>query len=114
MIVYRDKALRNYQLYAYAAWAGYTIVNNTFQSSKTAGPVAAAWAVMNYIGDEGYYRQMLKTYVCPVHQAGHRSHHQDGAPLTCTIAVLLPFFSSFLLQVPRHAAHGRRHPRDEG
>ena len=62
VIVYRDKALRNYQLYAYAAWAGYTIVNNTFQSSKTAGPVAAAWAVMNYIGDEGYYRQMLKTY----------------------------------------------------
>ena len=61
-ILYRDKELRRYQIYACANWTGYTIVNPTVQSTKSAGPLAAAWAVLNFIGDEGYLeiaRQVL-------------------------------------------------------
>jgi len=56
VILYKDKALRRFQIFATADWTGYTIVNPTMQSAKSGGPVAAAWAVVNYLGDEGYLR----------------------------------------------------------
>lgn len=61
-ILYRHNELRKYQLYACANWTGYTVINSTLQSSKSAGPVAAAWAVLHFIGDDGYLeiaRQVL-------------------------------------------------------
>ena len=54
LILYRNKDLRKYQIFACSRWTGYTIVNNAVQSSKSGGPMAAAWAVINFIGDEGY------------------------------------------------------------
>ena len=62
IVLYRDKELRKYQIYTCARWTGYTIVNPTVQSTKSAGPLAAAWAVLHFIGDEGYLmiaRQVL-------------------------------------------------------
>jgi len=56
VILYRDRRLRRHQIFACAGWSGYTIVNPTVQSAKSAGPLAAAWAVLNYLGDEGYLR----------------------------------------------------------
>jgi sphinganine-1-phosphate aldolase len=53
-ILYRNKDLRKYQIYACSNWTGYTVINPTVQSSKSAGPLAAAWAVLHFIGDEGY------------------------------------------------------------
>jgi sphinganine-1-phosphate aldolase len=53
-LLYRDKSLRKHQMYACANWSGYTVINPTVQSSKSAGPVAAAWAALNFIGDDGY------------------------------------------------------------
>jgi glutamate/tyrosine decarboxylase-like PLP-dependent enzyme len=61
-MLYRSAELRKYQIYACSNWTGYTVVNPTVQSTKSAGPVAAAWAVLNYFGDEGYLeiaRQVL-------------------------------------------------------
>ena len=55
-VLYRSKDYRRYQLYACANWTGYTVVNTTVQSTKTMGPLAAAWAVLNYVGDEGYLK----------------------------------------------------------
>ena len=54
LVMYRDKSLRQHQIFACAEWIGYTIVNNAVQSSKSGGPMAAAWAVLHRIGDEGY------------------------------------------------------------
>ena len=54
VIVYRDADLRRHQLYAKAAWTGYTVINTTFQSTKSGGALAATWAVLNYVGDDGY------------------------------------------------------------
>jgi len=54
IILYRSKELRRYQIFSCSRWTGYTVVNNAVQSSKSAGPMAAAWAVINYIGDKGY------------------------------------------------------------
>lgn len=54
VVLYRDKKLRKHQLFAASHWTGYTIVNTTVQSSKSGGPLAAAWAVLRYLGEEGY------------------------------------------------------------
>lgn len=54
IILYKDKNLRKHQIFACAKWPGYTVINTAVQSSKTGGPMAAAWAVLNFIGDAGY------------------------------------------------------------
>ncbi len=54
LVLYRNKELRRHQIFACSRWIGYTIINNAVQSSKSGGPMAAAWAVLNYIGDDGY------------------------------------------------------------
>jgi glutamate/tyrosine decarboxylase-like PLP-dependent enzyme len=52
VILYRNKELRRHQIYTCAQWTGYTVVNPTIQSTKSVGPLAAAWAVLHFIGDE--------------------------------------------------------------
>ena len=47
-------ALRHSQFWATADWPGYGVVNSTLQSTKSAGPLAAAWAVIHLLGDIGY------------------------------------------------------------
>jgi sphinganine-1-phosphate aldolase len=62
VILHRSKELRRYQIYACSNWTGYTVINPTVQSTKSAGPLAAAWAVLHFLGDEGYLeiaRQVL-------------------------------------------------------
>jgi glutamate/tyrosine decarboxylase-like PLP-dependent enzyme len=54
VVLYRDASLRRHQLYAKAAWTGYTVINTTFQSTKSGGALAATWAALNYVSDEGY------------------------------------------------------------
>jgi glutamate/tyrosine decarboxylase-like PLP-dependent enzyme len=54
VILHRSKELRKYQIYACSNWTGYTVINPTVQSTKSGGPLAAAWAVLNFIGDDGY------------------------------------------------------------
>jgi len=53
-ILYRSKELRKYQMYACSNWTGYTVINPTVQSTKSAGPIAGAWAALHFLGDDGY------------------------------------------------------------
>lgn len=61
-ILYRSKELRKHQMYACSNWTGYTVINPTVQSTKSAGPIAAAWAALNFIGDRGYLEITSKVY----------------------------------------------------
>jgi glutamate/tyrosine decarboxylase-like PLP-dependent enzyme len=54
LVLYRNKEIRKHQIFACSQWTGYTVINNAVQSTKSGGPMAAAWAVLNFIGDEGY------------------------------------------------------------
>ena len=54
VVLYRDESLRRHQTFACAEWTGYTMFNATIQSSKSGGPLAAAWAVLQFLGEEGY------------------------------------------------------------
>ena len=61
VVMYRSKELRKHQFFACSLWPGYTVVNTTVLSTKSAGPLAAAWAVMNFLGDEGYLELARQT-----------------------------------------------------
>jgi glutamate/tyrosine decarboxylase-like PLP-dependent enzyme len=56
ILLHRTPALRRPQFFASAAWPGYTMLNSTMQSTKSGGPLAAAWAVVHHLGDDGYLR----------------------------------------------------------
>lgn len=53
-VLYRSADLRQYQIFSCSNWSGYSIVNPTVLSSKTAGPLAGAWAALRYFGQKGY------------------------------------------------------------
>jgi sphinganine-1-phosphate aldolase len=54
VIMYRSKAIRKYQIFACTDTTGYTLINPTLLSSKTGGPMAGAWAILNFLGEDGY------------------------------------------------------------
>jgi sphinganine-1-phosphate aldolase len=54
VLLHRTAALRSTHLFASADWPGYTMLNATMQSTRSGGPLAAAWAVTHAIGLDGY------------------------------------------------------------
>ena len=54
VIMYRSKDIRKYQMFACTETTGYTLINPTVLSSKSGAPMAGAWAVLNFLGEEGY------------------------------------------------------------
>ena len=54
VLLHRDAELRRPQFFASARWPGYTMINSTTQSTRSGGPLAAAWAVTRSIGLDGY------------------------------------------------------------
>lgn len=54
VVMYRSRALRRFQIFTSTRTTCYTLINPTILSTKTGGPLAGAWAVMNYLGEEGY------------------------------------------------------------
>jgi glutamate/tyrosine decarboxylase-like PLP-dependent enzyme len=56
VVLYRDKSLRRYQIYASTDTTAYTLINPTILSSKSGGPLAGAWAILHYLGEDGYLR----------------------------------------------------------
>lgn len=50
----RDRQRRQY--FATTRWPGYPVVNPTILGSKSAGPLAAAWAITRALGTEGFQK----------------------------------------------------------
>jgi glutamate/tyrosine decarboxylase-like PLP-dependent enzyme len=69
ILLHRSASLRRAQFFAHADWPGYTMLNSTTQSTKSGAPLAAAWAVVQHIGDEGYLRLARTSYDATVRLA---------------------------------------------
>ena len=54
--MHRTKQLRSYQTYVTDNWLGGLYGSSGVLGTKGGGSMAAAWAVMHYLGDEGYLR----------------------------------------------------------
>lgn len=64
VILYRDKQIRRHQFFAYTDWPGGLYGSPTMPGSRPGGAIAASWALMNYLGEEGYMhlaRQVMET-----------------------------------------------------
>ena len=56
VIVHRTKDLRSYQTFFTDNWTGGAYGSSAVLGTKSVGPWAAAWAVMQYLGEDGYLR----------------------------------------------------------
>ncbi|MBB4683349.1 pyridoxal phosphate-dependent decarboxylase family protein [Amycolatopsis jiangsuensis] len=56
VLLHANAELRRTHYFASAAWPGYTMLNPTLQSTRSGGPLAAAWAVVHHLGEDGYLR----------------------------------------------------------
>ncbi len=56
VILYRTPELRRHQFFAYTDWSGGIYASPAVAGTRPAGPIAAAWAVLHYLGEEGYTR----------------------------------------------------------
>ncbi|HLL03368.1 MAG TPA: aspartate aminotransferase family protein [Myxococcaceae bacterium] len=64
VVLYRNRALRRHQFYTYADWPGGLYASPSMTGTRPGGAIAAAWAVMHYLGEEGYLdnaRRILAT-----------------------------------------------------
>lgn len=93
LILYRNKDYRRHQLFACSRWIGYTIVNNAVQSSKSGGPMAAAWAVLNYVGDTGYL-EIARKKLAAVKKIAEGIGRIDGLRLLARPEMCLISFAS--------------------
>ncbi len=98
LVLYRNKALRKHQIFACSSWIGYTIINNAVQGSKSGGPMAAAWAVLNYIGDEGYL-EIARKKLAAIKKIAKGIQQIDGLRLLVQPQMSLLAFTSDTINV---------------
>ncbi len=55
-ILYCNSALRRHMFFSYINWSGGVYVSPTMTGTRPGGPIAAAWAIMNFLGEEGYLK----------------------------------------------------------
>lgn len=61
LLLHRDRRRRDAQYFATTGWPGYPVVNPTMLGSRSAGVLAAAWAITRRLGDEGYAELVART-----------------------------------------------------
>lgn len=60
VILYRNRDIRKFQIFASAVPTTYALINTTIQSTRSGGPMAGSWAILNYLGLEGYHAMTRK------------------------------------------------------
>ncbi len=60
-VLYNDASLRRYQIFSHSNWTGYTVINPGVTSTKSGGPVAACWAILQHLGKPGYLELVKKS-----------------------------------------------------
>jgi len=56
IILYRNPEMRMKQFFIYPDWPGGIFASTAMAGTRSGGPVAGAWAIMNHLGKEGYYK----------------------------------------------------------
>lgn len=55
-VIYRNANLRRYQFFATADWPGGVYATTAVAGARNGGAIAAAWAIINHLGEEGYLK----------------------------------------------------------
>jgi glutamate/tyrosine decarboxylase-like PLP-dependent enzyme len=91
VIMYASKRLRSYQGFITDQWLGGMYASSGMLGTKSGGAIAAAWAVMHFLGDDGYLRLTRSARVATEKLAHHISNHSELSLLAQPDALLLSF-----------------------
>ena len=94
VIMYANKRLRSYQGFFTDQWLGGVYASSGMLGTKSGGAVAAAWAVMHYLGDDGYLRLTQSARVVTEKLTHHISCHPHLSLLAQPDALLLSFIAN--------------------
>ena len=94
VIMYANKRLRSFQGFFTDQWLGGVYASSGMLGTKSGGAIAAAWAVMHFLGDDGYLRLTASARVATEKLAQHISHHSHLALLAQPDALLLSFIAN--------------------
>jgi glutamate/tyrosine decarboxylase-like PLP-dependent enzyme len=78
LVLYRDRTLQQQAIFRLGTWTGGPYVTATLAGSRPGGVVAAAWAAVQYLGQDGYtrlhtaLRRTTERYMEEVRTAGFR------------------------------------------
>jgi sphinganine-1-phosphate aldolase len=61
VILYRNPEMRKHQIFAYADWPGGVYATPNVSGSRPGGPISSSWAVLKYLGLEGYMNLAAKS-----------------------------------------------------
>lgn len=75
VLLHRNKFLRADQTFITDNWLGGTYGSSGILGTKSGGPVAAAWAVLHHLGDDGYERLTLAARRTALRIAGFVEQH---------------------------------------
>ena len=54
VVLYKTPELRRHQMFVSTDWPGGIYPSPAMGGTRPASPIAAAWAVLNYLGENGY------------------------------------------------------------
>eukprot|EP00048_Salpingoeca_helianthica_P016349 m.231803 g.231803 ORF g.231803 m.231803 type:complete len:566 (-) comp18495_c0_seq1:137-1834(-) len=61
-VFFRDQGLRKHSIYAYSKWPGGLFASLTLTGTRAGGPIAAAWAVLKFQGQENLQTTASRAY----------------------------------------------------
>lgn len=77
VLLHRNKTLRQDQTFITDNWLGGMYGSSGILGTKSGGPIASAWAVMRYLGDNGYMRVTDSARQSAIRIADHITRHPD-------------------------------------
>ncbi|MBC7691939.1 MAG: aspartate aminotransferase family protein, partial [Methylotenera sp.] len=60
VVIYRDKELRRFQFFTHTEWPGGLFASPSMTGTRPGGSIAAAWATLNAMGEDGYLEMAEK------------------------------------------------------
>ncbi len=94
VIMYANKRLRSFQGFFTDQWLGGIYASSGMLGTKSGGAIAAAWAVMHFLGDDGYLRLTRSARVATEKLAQHITTHPHLSLLAHPDALLLSFVAN--------------------
>jgi sphinganine-1-phosphate aldolase len=90
VLLFKNSDLKKYSEYINISWPSYIFVNTAILSSRSVGPMASGWAVINYLGNEGYIRLAKKVLSARkfIYEEMHKLGFKPTAPIESSILSL--------------------------
>ena len=104
-VLYRSRELLQHQFFWYDDWPGGLYASGTAAGTRSAAPIAGAWAAINHLGEDGYLRLTEIVRDTPdrlpdgIDAIDGLRHHPRARPLAVRVRL-------------RHARHRRGRRRD--